>query len=193
MVCYFYFSLLTYLNNTSLHFLVHTCKFRGLHTHTWTLRISRPPGIIYRTSKHLFLRNIIMYDCTERHFCFIPFLNQAQLSCHRKIWALDVSLKWLTPYSSPFQHHQDPGKFQTTELPGDLPTPKHHPQRTRSLITFVNVQHWSPSLILHTTVKHRPIRIIEFTCWPLLVRTTNIKLSSPFVFIYLQWGFSAGI
>ena len=63
--------------------------------------------------------------------------------------------------AAPAGDHQGPENFQTTELPGASPRPKRYPTRTGRLIAKVQIQHWSPGFIIHTTVKHGPSSLLE--------------------------------
>ena len=56
----------------------------------------------------------------------------------------------------------------------------------------MQVQHWLPGLIVHTTVKYGPIRLLEFTWWILLVILYKMKLPPYFGVYRLAVGFSCG-
>ena len=60
--------------------------------------------------------------------------------------------------TEPYGICQGPENFQTTELPGAPPRPKHHPTRTGRVITYVHVQHPPNGFILHTNNKTRAVQ-----------------------------------
>ena len=82
--------------------------------------------------------------------------------------------------SAPARDHQGPKLFNTTELPGDSHIPKQYPPITGRLITWVNVQHWSPCLIVHKTEKYETRRLLKFNWRIMLVRLAKMKLPPSF-------------